>query len=241
MKKNKAFLLLFLTFFAHLIVCQTNNEAKNNGIKMNNIRKAVAKYNQTNAGIFPDMADYNKLIDLPKANDENIKKLESLQSTDMPSELESFYKTFGGLVNKENDESYCFNLPTIEQLIAKIESSDGNKIKSLGLIDMVNNSWGNNRAEFNDGKHLTSEQVKFLNENYKCIGWYRDDTILESAYYIYYDKKGAFGEVFYDQDDFESFKKELTHLINGNNEQKSFEQILIKALEQTRLTMIDWN
>lgn len=241
MKISKTVLVFFLTFFAQTIFSQTNTVAKNNAIKMNNIRIAIAKYNQTNAGIFPDMADYNKLIDLQKASDEGIKLLENLQSTDLPTELESFYKTFGGLVNKDNEESYCFNLPTIEELIAKINSNESNKIKSLGIIDMVNNSWGNGRSELNDGKHLTADQVKFLNENYKCIGWYRDDTILESAYYIYFDKKGAFGEVFYDQDDFEGFKKELNHLINSNNEQKTLDQILTKALEQTRLTMIEWN
>jgi hypothetical protein len=234
-------LILLLTFWSKSVISQTNNESKNNAIRMNNIRIAIAKYNQTNAGIFPDMADYNKLIDLPKANDESIKSLENLQSTDLPSELESFYKTFGGLVNKDNDESYCFNLPTIEQFISKMKSNDSNKLKSIGIIDMVNSSWGNGRAELNDGKHLTEDQTKFLNENYKCIGWYRDDTILESAYYIYYDKKGSFGEVFYDQDEFDGFKKELNHLLNKNNEQKTLEQILTKALEQTRLTMIEWN
>lgn len=233
--------ILIIIVLGNSVHSQSVTESKNIAIKMNNIRKAVAKYNQTNAGIFPEMNNYNKLIDLPKASNESIKSLETMQSIDLPAELQSFYKTFGGLVNKENNESYCFNLPTIDQLIAKIKSNDSDKIKSLGIIDMINNSWGNSRAELSDNKHLTVEQIKYLNENFKCIGWYRDDTILESAYYIYFDKKGYFGEVFYDQDDFESLKKDLNHLLASNNEQKTLEEILLKALEITRLTMIEWN
>jgi SMI1 / KNR4 family (SUKH-1) len=206
---------------------------------MNQIKTAIEKYNATCLEIFPDMDGYNTFLELPKATDDEIQALENMLGFSLPDDLKVFYKSFGGLLNQGNDESYCFEIQVITELMRHLQSHEHSKLNSLGLVDMIKFSWGNDRPEFED--ELSAEQIKFLNDNYKCFGWYRDDTVLESAWYLYFDTQGSFGQIFYDQDDFEELKADLEQLIAQNTATDTLENLISQALEQIRLTMIEWN
>jgi len=194
---------------------------------METIKSKIEEYNAAVDEVLGD--DYYLLSTFEPASDSDLEQLKQHVGFELPKELIQFYKTFGGLKNIDNEESYCFSISTISTT------------RDLGLIEMIRYSWGFDRYEFDEGENFTAEEIKQLNSNYKCIGWYRDDTVCESAYYIFFDKDGNFGELFYDQDCFNDAYKVLKKLLKNEFEKTTLENILVKALEQTKDTLIMWN
>jgi hypothetical protein len=105
---------------------------------------------------------------------------------------------------------------------------------------MIQYSWSFDRWEFDEGENFSKKEIDQLNSTYKCIGWHRDDTISETACYIFFDQHGNFGELYYDQDTFHKFEA-LKKLLTNDFEKITLKSLLLKALEQTKNTMIDWN
>lgn len=208
---------------------------------MNEVLELVEAYNAANRQIFQDMDDFNMITAAGKAGDADLEHFEKSVGFALPDALKEFYKTFGGLENKDNPESYCLSIPSIHELENKLQGKDWDRIHSLGLIDMIKFSWGNDREEFNEGAEFSKAQIEALNRDYKCFGWYRDDTVLESAYYLYFDQNGHFGKVFYDQDDFDDLKASLLVLQNHKAEPDTLPNILKNALIQIKATLIEWN
>jgi len=203
------------------------------------LKELIKEYNETCVRLFDDDdVEYYMLAEIPLATDEQIWKLEEKAEINFPAELVEFYKTFGGLRNKGNRESYCFDLNNVPDLIKKLKTG---AFKSLGLIDVIRGSWGNHRPELANEEWISNEKISLINEGYKCIGWYRDDTILESAYYVYFNSSGQFDSIFYDQDEFHELLGALENLLQGNQTGDTLENILSDAIEQTQETMTKWN
>jgi hypothetical protein len=215
---------------------------------MEEIKGKIKEYNQTVYDLFNEDGDYDyyKLSDLVLVTDEDIINLENLIGITIRGELKDFYKKMGRLINEKNSESYCLQIKEPKRLITdtKANFTDVNKL-SFGLIDILIAYWGFNRPEFqNYGEYengLTEKETNYINNNYKCFGHWIDDDIIEGAYFLFFDKKGNFGEIYYHQDNFDHTAVELKKLIsNGITKSHSLEFILSNALETAKQTMIEW-
>ncbi|WP_162799882.1 hypothetical protein [Pedobacter jeongneungensis] len=103
----------------------------------------------------------------------------------------------------------------------------------MGLIDYIKFCWVNDRYELEEGEYLNSEQLQYLNNNYKCFGLYRTDWGNEEADYLYSDRNGNFGTVRYNQDNIGVFLDDyvipLTHKSLAN---ETFEIMMLRIINQ---------
>ena len=215
------------------------------------IKQKVDEYNQAVRNTFEeDEYDYYKISDEVLVTDEDINELELLMEMTIPLELKDFYRQYGRLVNENNGESYCLSLfepkALIEYNTESFAQTYSDRKLSFGLIDQIILYWGFDRPEFQiHGKReegLTKEETTYINANYKCFGYWIDGDIIEGAYYLFFDREGNFGEVYYHQDAFSDIAFELKKLISdGLTNCRSLEDILVNALETTKNTMIEWN
>lgn len=211
------------------------------------IKQKIKEYNQKACDLFnEDNYDYYKLSDLTSATDEDIIHLEKLIGVTIPQELKNFYKKIGRIINVEHNESYCLSIKAPKNLIADTTKSFSGGELSFGLIDQIIEYWGFDRPEFqNYGEYtngLTEAETNHINDKYKCFGYWIDDDIIEGAYFLFFDKKGRFDQIYYHQDEFDDTVIELRKLINdGISKTNSLEAILLDALEITKKTMIEWN
>ena len=194
---------------------------------MQRLQAAIDRYNVVRARIWDD--DYNTLLPAGAAAGDQIARLQALEPRRLPDDLLDFYRQFGGLGNEGNTESYCLQLPAPSELADGLQQADAWRIRSLGLIDMILHSWGNSRPEFEPGRFFTLAAVQGLNQRYRCFGWYRTDTVLESAWYLYADEDGRFGALFYDQDAFEATRRELLAMFAASPARQSLEQALCEG------------
>jgi hypothetical protein len=208
---------------------------------MNKISQQIAKYNESNILFFDERDDFNKLIELQKATVDELLAYEKIVGTGLPEALKDFYMTLGGLQNKNNEESYCITIFSIPEMLETLKTEELTTNFSLGIIDMILFSWGNDRYEFADGEFFSKEQKDFLNTQYKCFGWYRTDTVLDCAYYLYFDANGNFGALCYDQDMFEEVQEDLIKMLENSLANETLENLLSNAIEQMRLVLIEWN
>jgi len=219
---------------------------------MEKIKQKIKEYNQTAYDLFNEDGeyDYYKLSDLVLVPDEDIKNLEKLLGIVIPSELKNFYKNIGRIKNEQESEVHCLEIKEPKKLIADATKSFSRTYSdrelSFGLIDLIIEYWGFDRPEFqNYGEYvngLTEEETNYINDNYKCFGYWINDDIIEGAYYIFFDKNGNFGEIYYHQDEFDDTAIELRKLISeGIRETKSLKDIISNALEVTKNTMIEWH
>lgn len=206
---------------------------------MQRLQTAIDQYNAVRTRLWDD--DYNTLLAAGPATDAAIARLQSLEPRPLPDALSGFYRRFGGLHNEGNTESFCLQLPPPSELADGLEQDDAWKIRSLGLIDMIQYSWGNLRSEFEPGCFFTLAAVQGLNQRYRCFGWYRTDTVLESAWYLYADEDGRFGALFYDQDGFDATRRELLAMYQASPARQSLEEALCEAVERALRAMEDWN
>lgn len=120
-----------------------------------------------------------------------------------------------------------------------LEQAQGHaRIRSLGLVDMTVSSWGDDRPEFAAGRAVSQTDLDALNGRYRCYGWYRTDTVLESAWYLYADPDGRFGAPFYDQDRFDAAARGLRALLVASPARQPLEQALCEGVERMRAAMI---
>ena len=154
----------------------------------------------------------------------------------MPASLLDFYQQIGHISQKS-----CY-LPSVKVLIETFYEDSvfkGNgHVNRLGLIDMILNSWGNDRFEFQGPEefpHISDENIAFINEQYKCIGWFQpiDD---ESFSYLIFNKSGQFNTVWYHQDYFGEFITEyFIPLLNGQLKGwNDFYKTIINSLEEVQ-------
>jgi len=134
------------------------------------------------------------------ATPSEIVELRQYFSIHIPADLESFYSHLGGL-SPHNNERFALNIDTPKYLLESlIHQNHWYRCRSMGLIDYIKFCWINDRSELDEDNFLSSEQIEYLNSNYKCFGLYRTDWGYEEADYLYFDRNGNFGTVRYHQD-----------------------------------------
>lgn len=207
---------------------------------MQRLQTAIDRYNEIRTRFWDD--DYNTLLPVGPAASDEIARLQALEPRPLPQDLEAFYRQFGGLQNWHNTESHCLQLPGPAQLADGLEHADAwQRIRSLGLADMIVYSWANDRPEFEPGRSFEQAELDALNARYRCFGWYRTDTVAESAWYLYADEDGRFGALYYDQDDFGGVRRELRAMLAASPARQTLEAALCEGVERTRRAMVEWN
>lgn len=165
-----------------------------------------------------------------------------MQPRPLPAELEAFYGRFGGLENRDNAESYCLDLPGPGALADALEPPDAQqRTRSLGLVDRIVHSWGNDRFEFAPGEACAQAELDALNAGYRCFGWYCTDTVSVRARYVYAHAEDRFGALYYDPDGFGSVERALRGVLVASTARQSLEEVLREGVERARQAMIEWN
>lgn len=206
---------------------------------MQRLLHAIEQYNASRRKYWD--SDYNSLIQAGPATAAELSRLEAANGQPLPKPLRAFYLRLGGLSNLYNNESYCIEAPRPAELADGLERSQPyERIGSLGLIDMIVHSWANDRFEFAEGEHFSRAQLQALNGRYRCFGWYRTDTVGESAWYLYFDPHGHFGALYYDQDGFGRAYAALMAMLQASPARQSLEDVLCEGIERMRAAMIEW-
>jgi hypothetical protein len=157
-----------------------------------------------------------------------IAALETLAGTAFPEELRELYGTMGML--RAGGPEGRVDLFSVRELDAKARGAA--TPHPLGLIKMILDCWGSDRFEFNPAnKLITADQVAQLDADYTCIGWVWSDPSLESHEYIYFDRAGNFGTLFYHQDAFdELYSDSLVPMLKASLANSSLSEIILKSL-----------
>ena len=139
----------------------------------------------------------------PTATVEEIARLQALTPVPLPPDLLDFYRYIGGLRGNSGLQDAVLHTPADLLAAAALPAGQWDTLRSLGLVDMILWSWGNDRFEFDpaSGEGLKQQHVDTLNANYAAFGW----RVLEDGEafeYLYFDRQGRFGRVFYHQDAF---------------------------------------
>jgi len=149
------------------------------------------------------------------ASEEELLRLQSICPIPVPLELLEFYREVGGFRGGDRLQSATLHSP-IELLRAVTQpSGPWELLRSMGLANMVQWSWGNDRFEFDPESvgGLTQAHVDILNSNYAIFGW-REMEDGEAYEYLYFDRVGQFGRLFYHQDNFdELWRNDLRPMI----------------------------
>ncbi|WP_431483962.1 hypothetical protein [Pseudomonas solani] len=196
---------------------------------MDTIRDGIDAYNQTYLEINGEDAE---LFTEGPASEEEIEQLASITGP-LPAELQGFYRSLGALKNQTESDSHCFWIPAPAELADWLREQDG----SAGIIDVIRAHWGGDRPEFDAGRHFSAEEIAALNERFIGYGWYRVADILEGAYFLFFDREGRFGSLYYHQDDFAGAKQALREMLRDGIKGQPLEQLLGEALEEVRASM----
>ena len=149
----------------------------------------------------------------------------------LPDELLALYRRFGALAAAGPVDGCGPDLPSATTLLNQLAAGEiWQRRDSLGLVDAIRHAWSNDREEF-DG--LDPERVALLNREFRCFGLWHGDDHGEGHHYLYADRQGRFGAVYYHQDGFEDL---LTDHLDPMAEQSPARQTLCGLLGD----LVDW-
>lgn len=173
-----------------------------------------------------------------QATAEEITLFEREINQNIPTELKTFYTQIGQLKDENQPENLTVSIPSLADLLSKKGDGKWTQTPSFGLVDMIKLHWGNDRHELNEGTYFSAEQIRQLNENYTCIGYWCATVFYEEAYFIVFDKKHQFTEVKYNQDRFGALETQLLGLLENEIPKQSLEELLISVfLRLEKLTI----
>lgn len=146
----------------------------------------------------------------------------------VPDELQAFYHVIGSLHCRD---AQLFALPELLGCYRGVPTEYG-VAKSIGIIDMIRLCWGNDRFEFEPPNgYITQAEVDALNGAYACVGWYMPEDE-ESARYVYFDRQGNFGTIFYHQDAFdELYADDLLPMLTASPANHSLSEIILEIMQ----------
>ncbi|MBL8515829.1 MAG: hypothetical protein JNM76_02575 [Betaproteobacteria bacterium] len=151
----------------------------------------------------------------------------------LPDELIEFYLRIGKL--ESGGPHGPVDVFSVHKLLAQlemsVEESPSSRLKSMGLLDLVNRVWGNGRFELDPANGcIELDALNHINANYRGIGWVWVEPGLEAHEFIYFDTEGRFGTVFYHQDDFEMFHdEELLPMLTRSPAHRTLSDIILSA------------
>ncbi|SEJ21465.1 hypothetical protein SAMN05216327_107133 [Dyadobacter sp. SG02] len=193
----------------------------------------LTKINEYNSLVSKAREPYASLYALThgeKSNPAHIALLEAKTGRPLPLEIKDFYNSVGNIKSNSLNENNSIDVFSTSYLSETLESSDKwDKILSLGLLDMIKHSWGNDRYEIDK---LSAEVRDGINSAYICFGWFRTNDNLESANYLYFDRDGKFGSVFYHQDDFGDLLTEyIRPMLKESAASQSLEDLIVASMD----------
>lgn len=196
----------------------------------NKISEKVREYNGLSIEAGEPFASLFTLATGQISTSEDICQLEARTHAIIPKDLKDFYQIIGGVKSDSLNENNCIDIFPVNYLLDKLDATESwSKIRSLGILDMILFSWGNDRYEILE---LDNEMIEYLNSQYTSFGWFRTDDNLESATYLYFDKKGHFGSIPYHQDDFDDLLTcYLTPLMTQSLAIQTFEELIVESLD----------
>lgn len=199
---------------------------------MDLLKARVINFNKAIDQIFEDDQDSSEFYRIEQGDTAHIDDINELQSffgVKVPSSLLEFYQTFGSIEN-QCDESFHMKITSPFKLLKELKAEKHfDKRYSMGLIDAMKSTWGNDRPEFNK---CSQSEIEYINANYKYIGLYRYDWQLEEAFYIYFDQNHQFGLARYHQDEFDDlWESHLTPMLTKSQANQTLEQLLIHVLD----------
>lgn len=156
----------------------------------------------------------------------------------IPLELREFYQTIGAIRSELIGESLAFfglqNLVDLQQ-----PKKDWATLRSLGIVDMLNFVWSNDKEEFSpEGGWLTQQQIDDLNRRYTAIAYIHVDD--NSFVILYFDEKQQFGAVWYDQDDGDIFNSYLYLMLERSLAQHSLWELLNSVVFMFRVPYLEY-
>lgn len=180
---------------------------------------------------FNDIVDkYHQIAVKEKASPDQIVAIQRYFEIPIPEDLKSLYLEMSGLASYDN-ESWSLQIDEVPFLLERLNHKDKwSQCRSLGLIDYIRFSWGNDRQELEEDVYLTGEQIDFLNKNYKCFGLYRTDWGFEEADYLYFDRNGKFGTIRYHQDYIHELVPRLMTLLQKSTATEDLDSLLLRIM-----------
>jgi hypothetical protein len=225
-------------------------------LRTNEITQLVESYNAAEIEIRRDYYDYlqsqepqtesfeehlQQYADLIRTGDtataNEVAALETTVGVTFPEELRELYATIGML--RAGGPEGRIDLFSVRELTEKAQKAAAPH--PLGLVKMILDCWGEDRFEFNPSKGLISaDQIARLDAEYTCIGWIWTDRSLESHEYIYFDRAGNFGTLFYHQDAFDQlYNDSLLPMLEASPAKSALSEIILKALPAEELATDD--
>lgn len=135
-------------------------------------------------------------------DDALVQSAQRLSATAFPPDLLAFYRSHGSF--RGNDALRGLTIWRLDELLrlSSPETPRWQRVQSLGLVDAIRWTWGNDRPDLEPGSDravITAEQAEYLNSHYTVVGRWSDPS-LEGGGYIYFDQRGRFGIFKYHQD-----------------------------------------
>lgn len=169
----------------------------------------------------------------PPAAEADLARLQTICPIPLPMAWLHFYRAVGGFHGGVRLQNAVIHAPA--DLLRAVErpANSSESLRTLGLVDMVRWSWGNDRFEFDpaSGEGLESADVDALNARYAIFGWRVVEG--EAFEYLYADHAGGCGRLFYHQDAFDELFADDLHpmLTNARPAPETFDQALRGFIE----------
>ena len=140
----------------------------------------------------------------PPVPEDELARLQAICPVPLPADLLAFYRVAAGFRGGSRLQDAVLHSPADLLRASERPAGQWDALGSLGLVHMVRWAWGNDRSEFDpdSGEGLDQAAVDALNANYAVIGW-RMIEEGEAHEFIYFDRQGGFGRLFFHQDGFD--------------------------------------
>lgn len=208
-------------------------EALKQGPKGETWQKAFERYSQLLAIVKPsleqkEIAEWYEVKIKEKETPERIQAFEQKCNCTIPEELKKLYLDHGAFSIKDSGMSGSIDLYS-----NKNSSYDMPNIG--GLVEIIQMLWGD-RPEFEE--NFSTEEIKFLNENYFIFGHY---SINDNAFvHYYFDRKGKFGAILYDQDYFdEAYEDYFQPLLKKSLATMDFNELISSQVDESITQLLE--
>jgi len=146
-----------------------------------------------------DMPDIFITIGSP-ATTESIQNLQNIMGRDLPRDLVQFYQIFGRISGTFEQWKFHLFIPGVDELLRDFTTAKNcENLHGIGLLDMINWSWGNDKEELTVEGGLPQDEFDQYN-SYLCVGWFGGDA--EDHEYIIEISPNKFGVFYWHQDDY---------------------------------------
>ena len=161
----------------------------------------------------------------PLASAKDIVALESAAKCSFPTTLSQYLQNKGGFAGETVRQDLTIKINRPDELLKSFteEAPRYERLSSLGLIDMMNWVWGNDKSflildecqgiDNRDGTYTDRETLAGINNEFTCYGVLMDGGC-ESHLFLHFDSQGKYGATYWHQDE----NIPLSATVNGLSE-----------------------